>query len=410
MGLLDLHTCLQPGDRVGDFVVEELLPEGKGGMATVFIGRPRFPVDDIPERVAVKVSLPDRKENWQSFLKHEVQFLSKFNHPHVIQMYPQPKSRKRDLAVADLELKQVGRVRVYYYAMEYISGGTLRVQLKQRRRLTAFEVVTIGRQLASALEYIHSHKVVNLDIKPENVLLRTPRRRWLRYAVPEAVLCDFGASRIMDAPGLGIKIGSPNYVSPEQLQETSARSDVGYRSDLFLLGVLMYETVTGKLPFEHPWQTMDPSYSPVPPSQLIDLSQKLDEVIMKALAKNPAHRFQSASEMRQALEAVPRGLYWRGLPQVAAPLFFSVLLAAAIYATRPILISPTETSTPTVTITSTVTQALLTATPTLTPIPSTPTMTQYPTVTRAPTRTPTFTPTPTKIPTATPDAQPTPPP
>ena len=208
-----------------------------------------------------------------------------------------------------------------------------------------------------------------------------------------------------------LKVGSPNYLSPEQMQETNRHSDVGYRSDLFLLGILLYEMVTGKLPFEYPYQTIDPSYSPVLPSELISgLSQKLDQIIMKALAKNPTERFQSASAMRQALETVPCGVYWRGLPQITAPFFFFALLfAAAVYVVRPlpIILPPkTPTATLTVTATSRVTEIPTTTTATLAPL--TPTMTPYSTVTRAPTRTPTGTPRPTAVPTTTPAHSPTP--
>jgi serine/threonine protein kinase len=409
MNVSALHTYLQPGVRVDDFIIEKMLPEGKGGMALVFIGRPRHPYPGLPEHVAVKMTSAGM-ENWQSFLKHEVLYLNRFDHPHVVRIFPKPRSNRRDLTVTDLDLGQGERIRVYYYVMEYLSGGTLRALLKKRHKLDLFETVTIGQQLATALEYIHSHKIINLDIKPDNVLFRATRRRWFRYALPETVLCDFGASRVVGEPDLGIKVGSPNYLAPEQVLENSNKSDVDYRTDLFLLGILLYEMVTGQLPFTDTWQTIDPDFVPLPPSRLNTRTpERLEQLIMKALAKNPAHRFQSASEMRQALAAMPTGIYWRGLPRATAPFFFSVLLATAVFALRPLSIpvGPTPTASPTATLTimHTGTAIPVSATPTV--ATSTPTVTQNPTVTRQPTRTPTSTPRPTAVPTATPDSSPT---
>ncbi len=409
MNVPALNAYLQPGVRVDDFVIEQILPEGKGGMALVFIGRPRHPYPGLPERVAIKMTWAGT-ENWQSFLKHEVLYLNKFDHSHVVRIYPKPKSNRRDLTVTDLDLGHGERIRVYYYVMEYLSGGTLRALLKKRQKLDLFETVIIGQQLAAALEHVHSHKIINLDIKPDNVLFRPPQRRWSKYAMPEAVLCDFGASRVVGEPDLGIKVGSPNYLAPEQVLENSNKSDVDYRTDLFLLGILLYEIVTGQVPFTETWQTVDPDFVPPPPSCLNARTPEcLEQLIMKALAKNPAHRFQSASEIRQALAAVPTGVYWRGLPQAAATFFFSVLLVTAVFALRPLSIpvsaTPTASPTATLTIMHTGTATRVSATSTVTI--GTPTTTQNPTVTRSPTRTPTSTPRPTAVPTTTPDSSPT---
>jgi serine/threonine protein kinase len=402
MSTLQLQAYLQPDAYVGEFIVEKTLPEGKGGMAIVFIGRPRYQHESMPKQVAVKVSLTEN----QKYLNHEVLFLKRFNHPHVIQMYPLPKSGKRDLAITTLA--QIGQV--YYYAMEYLPGGTLRTLLKQRSRLSVFEILTVGRQLAWALEHIHSHKIINLDIKPENILLRPPRRSWFRYAFPEAVLCDFGAARAIDGPGLGSLVGSPSYLSPEQVQEMSQnapRNLADYRSDLFVLGILLYEMTTGQLPFDNMGLIRDPSYRPVPPAQLRpNIPDSLSQVIMRALAKDPVNRFQSASEMRLALEAVPQGIYWRGIPKIAASFVFMLLFAGVVYIIGPSLPLPTigtatATATHTAIVTKTATQIPATATPTL--VTLTPTTTRKPTVTPAPTRTPTSTPRPTARPTSTPD-------
>jgi serine/threonine protein kinase len=310
-------------------------------------------------------------------------------------------------------LKEIGQV--YYYAMEYLPGGTLRTLLEEQpdRRLSLFKTVTIGRQIAAALEHIHNQKVINLDIKPENILFRPQRRRWFSYAISEAVLCDFGAARAIGEPGFGDKIGSLSYLSPEQIKETKAKSDVGYRSDIFLLGIVLYEMTTGKRPFEHPGETIDPQFVPVPPHELIPgVPQKFSRLIMKALAKDVTHRFQSASEMRQALESVPRGIYWSGLPRVTVPFFFTLLLATAVYGIGPQLpaVPLVTTATPTITHTVTMTKTIIPASATAATVmvPATSTTVAMPTVTLAPSRTATFTPRPTATPTMTPDEPATP--
>lgn len=405
MSTQQLQIYLRPGAQVGEFTVASPLPAGKGGMAMVFIGQPRYPHDDIPNRVAVKVSLSED----QNFLKHEVLFLKRFNHPHVVRMYALPRGRQYDLAIADL--KEVGRV--YYYAMEHLPGGTLRALLERqpRNRLDLLEIVTIGRQIASALEHIHSQKIINLDIKPENILFRPGRRRWFRADTPEAVLCDFGAARAVGEPGLGIVVGSPSYLSPEQVQEMASNAPKNlaeYRSDLFALGILLYEMATGQVPFENLGLIVDPEFAPIPPKQLRpDLPDELNGLIMKAVAKEPARRFQSAQEMEQALAAIPTGFQWRGLWQIFFALLVVLFFVGTVYAFAPYFPSfpeaasrQTETATPTFTLTHTATATITTTiTPTLSP--ATPTATIRATVTPAPTRTITPTPRPSATPTAT---------
>ena len=412
MSTRHLQNYLQPGAQVGEFVVENVLPEGKGGMATVFVGKPRYLREELPEKVAVKVSLPEN----QKFLNHEVLFLKRLEHRHVVRIYPLPKSGKRDLAITTL--KTVGQV--YYYAMEYLPGGTLRSLLEGQPnyRLSLFQAITIGRQLIAALEHMHKQRIINLDIKPENILFRPRYQPWFSYASPDAVLCDFGAARAVNEPGLGDRLGSPNYLSPEQIIEASSKTDVtdvGYRADIFLLGIVLYEMVTGKRPFQHPGETIDSQFTPAPPHELVaGVSQKFSQLIMKALEKDPARRFQSASEMRQALETMPRGVYWSGLPRITVPFLFTVLLATAVYGFGPQLPSTpmtlTATTTHSVTMPQTITQTPAIATPTATKmaVSVTPTTVSRPTVTLAPSRTATFTPRPTATPTMTPDMPATP--
>jgi serine/threonine-protein kinase len=180
--------------------------------------------------------------------------------------------------------------------------------------LGLLEVLGIARQLAVALEHIHARHVVNLDVKPGNVLFRHRRFRWLRSSVPQTVLCDFGISRdLRFAPRVDfLGMVTPEYMSPEQaLEKSRRRVAIDARSDIFSLGVVLYEMLTGHLPFEDMGQLIDPTYTPPSPRQLrSSVPPRLDETVMQALAKEPSHRPRSATEMRVALEKTVMPFDW----------------------------------------------------------------------------------------------------
>ncbi|MFL7795031.1 MAG: serine/threonine-protein kinase, partial [Anaerolineae bacterium] len=182
------------------------------------------------------------------------------------------------------------------------------------RCLGLLETLGIARQLVVALEHIHARHVVNLDVKPGNVLFRRRRFRWLRSSVPQVVLCDFGISRdLRFAPRVDfLGMVTPEYMSPEQALEKSRHHvKVDARSDIFSLGVVLYEMLTGCLPFEDMGQLIDPTFIPPSPRQLRpSVPTRLDETVMMALAKEPVHRPQSATEMRAALEKAEMPFDW----------------------------------------------------------------------------------------------------
>jgi eukaryotic-like serine/threonine-protein kinase len=401
-----LYNYLKPGAWVGEFIVIEPLPQGAGGMATVCLAKPRHAQGNVPDRVALKISLPEH----QNFLKHEARFLQQLNHPHVVRAYPLPKSQPHHV-LANVALRDIGQV--YYYAMEYLGGDTVRARLDHRKRLSVYEAVTIACQLASALEHCHGCRIINLDIKPDNILFR--QRRRFGWDLSDAVLCDFGVARSLVEPGLGIAIGSIPYLSPEQVREMGTNTPknlADQRSDIFSLGVLLYEMITGAVPFENIALVADAQSTPIPPSKLVrTVSPQLNEVILKALAKDPAHRFQSAEEMRQALQAVPRGLYWRGMAQVTTQFLVPAMLIGGVLtfwqAVPPVPPSVEAGTATQVTVTAGIIDTV-TPTMTLAPTVTLTTTSSRSTATLAPTRTATPTPRPTFTPTRTPEASATP--
>lgn len=404
---------IQAGDRIGPYRIVRGFKKGRGGMARVFEVevREKYREPHMPRRLALKVA----KEEYQVALATEADFLSRFSHPNVVRIYPIAGYHKPVYAARERFRFGWG----WYYTMELVSGGSLERILTRpttitdllrpppegERRLGLLQALGIARQLVAALEHIHERCVVNLDVKPGNVLFRHRRFRYLRGSVPNAVLCDFGIARDLRYPRAGLLgVATPEYVSPEQALELSRHSrSVDTRSDIFSLGVVLYEMLTGCLPFENIALVADPTFVPVPPRQLRPaIPPALEAIVMRALAKDPAYRFQTASEMRAALEALPTPFDWGAM---ARRTFVGVTLAACLaggglggywaisgwHTPTPTPVSPapkaaTETPTP---------YTAATATPTpITPSPTMgPTSTPAPTLTSSP-RPPTRTPTP----------------
>ncbi len=306
----------------------------------------------------------------------------------------------------------------WYYTMELVDGGSLQHRLTRpttvtdllrlppegERCLSLLEALGITRQLAAALEHIHGRHVVNLDVKPGNALFRRRRFRYLRGSVPQAVLCDFGISRDVRYPRAGLLgVATPEYVSPEQVSELGRLPrPVDARSDVFSLGIVIYEMLTGTLPFDNIALVTDPTHAPMPPRQLRpSIPPSLEDIMMRALAKDPTYRFQTASEMRTALDQVPTPPDWGA---AARRTFTGVTLAACltvggwgISRVIPSTLTPTSTPSPVV--------ETVTCTPTTIPTAFTPTVSPtatkcVPTSTLKPTLTPTNTPwPPTRTPT-----------
>jgi serine/threonine-protein kinase len=269
--LSDLGTALS-----GRYTIEREL--GRGGMATVYLGY------DVRHgrQVALKVLQPEIAASLgpERFLR-EIQIAARLSHPHI------------------LPLHDSGRAGPFvFYVMPYVPGETLRARLTREGQLPVEDAVTIGREVAGALGYAHSHDVVHRDIKPENVL----------FLGGHAVVVDFGIGRAIGSAEddhitqPGITIGTPGYMSPEQ---ASGSGSVDGRSDVYSLGCVLYEMLTGRRP-DPP--ALRKSWSPAlrlasPRAVRAAVPDWLDQAVMRALARLPADRFPTASQFHAALSA-----------------------------------------------------------------------------------------------------------
>jgi len=322
--------------RIGDYEILGVL--GSGGMGKVFKVR-----NVISDRIeAMKILLPDlagRQDLADRFLR-EIKLLAGLNHPNIAAL--------RTALTLNNQLVMV---------MEYVEGTTLATRLEQAP-IPAVDAVNYVDQVLGALSYAHRQKVIHRDIKPANMML-----------TPEGVvkLMDFGIARSGTDRALtttGTTMGSLYYMSPEQVkgQATDARSD------LYSLGVSLYEMVTGERPFR-----ADSDYSlmaahlqqpPKPPIELrSDLSAALNEIILMAIAKDPALRFQSADAFRNALNSA------KGALPAAPPAKLSVPAVSVTPASATALL---KNAAPAASIHDAPTAALEAPTPPPQPIPSVP--------------------------------------
>jgi eukaryotic-like serine/threonine-protein kinase len=268
------------GDR---YMLLEIL--GAGGMAQVYLAH-----DNVLDReVALKV-LREHYAHDEGFVerfRREAKNAAALNHPSIVQVY----DRGRD------------KDGTYYMAMEYVPGGTLKDRICQGRPLEPREAARIGSRVAEALSVAHARSIVHRDIKPQNVLLD---------ASAEAKVADFGIARAANSETMtetNLVLGTTAYMSPEQL-----RGDrVGPASDLYSLGVVLYETLTGELPFRggDPIATaMKHINEPAPHPREANpaVPQTLDTLIVRLLAKVPDERYASAEELAEDLRRVRHGL------------------------------------------------------------------------------------------------------
>jgi eukaryotic-like serine/threonine-protein kinase len=287
-------------NKLGKYEIRRTL--GKGAMGIVYEG-----FDPVIERtVAIKTILPSQL-NGAEFVgvmarfKREAQAAGRLNHPGIVAIYDYGEEVAQDIGEEDATMMapkaQAPQERVAYIAMEFIKGRELRDYFEKGERFPMAEVVRIMTEMLDALDHAHSHGVVHRDMKPANLILLENGR---------VKVADFGIARVeaSELTQTGTVLGTPTYMSPEQFMG----HPVDGRSDLFSCGVILYQLLTGEKPFTGE-STTTIMYKvlreePVPPSQLnLSLAPALDAVMKKALAKNPAERFQSGHEFAQALQA-----------------------------------------------------------------------------------------------------------
>lgn len=364
-------------------IIEEL---GEGGMATVFKARDTL----LGRFVAIKVIAAEVQDS-QNFLKRfqrEARALGNLTHPHIVQ-------------VLDYG-EQEG---IPFLVMDYLPGGTLKDRLG--KSFSWQQAAGLLAPIARALAYAHDHKIIHRDVKPSNILFDAQNK---------PVLTDFGIAKVLeremtlDLTGTGV-IGTPQYMSPEQ----GMGKEIDFRSDIYSLGVVFYELLTGKRPFNETTpvgillqQTRQVLTSPRQHNR--EIPNWVEQVVYAALAVKPDHRFESMAAFADVLEQMARGekpilgreLIKRSQPKkkrsvtpLVAAIILSITLLVAVSgywfgvvknqgsaptlivaaASETLTITPTFQNTPTATSTETrppltPTTAIVTSTPTETPEPA----------------------------------------
>jgi serine/threonine protein kinase len=283
------------GQTLGNYKIVDLL--GHGGMATVYRGYQ----EAVDRRVAIKV-LPPHPALDAQFVERfqlEARTIANLQHPHILPLY--------DYGVQD---------EILYFVMAYIDGGTLEDRLRKDDPLTLSQVERVLREVAGALDYAHRRGIIHRDIKPGNILLDEEGH---------ALLADFGIAKIAGGSsqltGTGV-VGTPAYMAPEQAQGAG----VDARADIYALGVVVYQTITGRQPFtaDTPMQVMlKVIQEPVPDihSFVEGLPEGLSHVMARVLAKDPADRYQSATEFAEAFSrSIHTGADSLAAVQAATPL------------------------------------------------------------------------------------------
>ena len=233
---------------------------GRGGMGVVYKARQK----SLQRIIALKLLAPERVQDskFAERFAHEARALARLNHPSIVTIY---------------DFGQAGGF--FYLLMEFVDGVNLR-QALQKGRFTPEQALAIVPPVCEALQYAHEHGIVHRDIKPENLLLDRAGR---------VKIADFGIAKMLDAEGSNVGLaesqpaGTPQYMAPEQMAHRGA----DHRADIYSLGVVLYELLTGELPtgkFQ-------------PPSRKVQIDVRLDEVVLRALQETPELRFQTASEM-----------------------------------------------------------------------------------------------------------------
>jgi serine/threonine protein kinase/beta-lactam-binding protein with PASTA domain len=270
------------GKKFGNrYEIKEKL--GSGGMSIVYKG-----LDTLLNRLVTIKVLRDQYTGDEDFVRRfhrEAQSVASLSHINIVSIF-------------DVGFEEG----LHYLVMEFVEGQNLKEYIRQKGKLTVQEAVPIALQILDALEHAHEHGVVHRDIKPHNILLTTSGR---------VKVTDFGIARAANEATVtysGNIVGSVQYISPEQAKGIT----VGAKSDLYSAGAVLYEMVTGRLPFsgDSPIAValQHIQNEPVPPEDLVaDLPKELSHVILKAMEKNPEARYASARAMRSDLEKIYYG-------------------------------------------------------------------------------------------------------
>lgn len=267
------------GQQFSNYRIERLL--GQGGMAMVYYGH------DIKLNRPVAIKFIDRryKNNpvYASRFVNEARMMGKWRHENIIQIYYADDTQGHS-----------------YYAMEYVDGQDLskvmELYLEEGELMPIDDVLRIGKATASALDYAHRQGIIHRDIKPSNVLIAKDGR---------VLLGDFGMALDVRDGSMGNIFGTPHYISPEQARRSA---DAVPQSDLYSMGVILFEILTGSVPFNDPSPAsiaLQHISEPPPSPRSInpELTTEVENVILKALEKDPQNRYQTGAKLMAALES-----------------------------------------------------------------------------------------------------------
>lgn len=289
-----------------DFEILELI--GRGGMGAVFKVRQIR----LNRTAALKVLPPERAAD-PAFIERffrEAQALAQLSHPNIVDVF---------------DMGQRGSY--LYILMEYVDGQPVRTAIREKR-LTASDALRIAADLCAALACAHARGLVHRDIKPENVLLKPDGR---------VKLLDFGLVKLTEDSRIdrfslteaALRMGTPQYMAPEQLNPAAS---IDHRTDLYALGVLLYEMLTG----------LPPVLNYTPASRRTAVDSRIDRVVQRALQESPADRYQSADEFRREIEHIRRTPNRRGITASVVTTLFGLALVAVFWLRSP----PADTAPP----------------------------------------------------------------
>ena len=308
-------TSLQAGDQLDQYRIEALV--ARSGMASIYraigvrSGRP----------VALKIPHPEIEADPLFFdrFKREADIGEKLDHPGVMKVFPNPDPSR------------------VYIVMEWVDGELLRALLQAQGRLPPQRAIPLVVAIADALDYIHRNGVVHRDLKPENIMVQAGDRIKL---IDFGVAGKLGARRLTFGK-LSQVVGTPDYIAPEQVR--GKRGDA--RSDIYALGIMLYEMLTGEAPFQgnNAFAIMNDRLVnyPKPPRQINpEISPQLQEVIYRAMEREPENRYSTAGEMAWDLEHLDevtpadrvelREWHKRKVPWIRRVLFYAAMAAIPI--------------------------------------------------------------------------------
>ncbi len=262
---------------------------GCGGMGAVYKARqPR-----LDRLVALKIIRPASNDDpsFAERFNREARMLARLSHPHIVAVY--------DFGSVAISLREMqphaereDYTELYYFLMEYVEGANLR-ELMRRGELIPEQALAIVPQICEALQFAHDEGVVHRDIKPENILVDKKGR---------VKIADFGLAKLVGRSpdeftltGTHQVMGTPRYMAPEQMEGSHA---VDHRADIYSLGVVFYEMLTGEVPIGHF----------EPPSKKVEIDVRLDEIVLRTLAREPQRRYQHASDVKSEVESISNSM------------------------------------------------------------------------------------------------------